>query len=104
MGFAFSILLTVAAYLVVSEGILAGSAKVAVLVGLGFVQLLVQLVFFLHLDRRSSRWNLWILLSIVGVVLILVFGTIWIMNNLDYHMGTPAQVDSFLIKDEGLQK
>jgi hypothetical protein len=35
---------------------------------------------------------------------ILVFGSLWIMKNLNYHMqhSSPAQIDQSIIHDEGI--
>jgi len=35
------------------------------------------------------------------VVLIVVVGSLWIMNNLNYHM-SPAATDAAIMKDEGI--
>jgi cytochrome o ubiquinol oxidase operon protein cyoD len=67
---------------------------------LALTQLFVQLLFFLHLDRESKPfWNLQVAILAAGVVLILVIGSIWIMNNLNYHMNTPQQIQKY-IKDQ----
>ena len=51
------------------------------------MQLLIQLIFFLHLNSESKpRWNLTVFLFIILIVGILVIGTLWIMYNLDYNM------------------
>jgi cytochrome o ubiquinol oxidase operon protein cyoD len=82
------------------------------LAALAITQLLVQLVFFLHLDRESKpRWNLAALGFAAIVVVILVAGSIWIMTNLNYHhvrdahdhQLTPAQLNHTIIQDEGVQ-
>lgn len=87
IGFLLSIVLTLAAYFLVVDKILTGSRLVAAIVGLAVVQLFVQLVFFLHLGRESRpRWNLMVFWFALLVVVIVVFGSIWIMENLDYHM------------------
>ena len=101
-GFIFSILLTLTAYLVVAMHLLAGSVLIVVIVGLALIQLWVQLIFFLHLDReKGPRWNLAIFLSTVGIILILVAGSLWIMNNLNYnHMMS----DQEIIQSEAITK
>jgi cytochrome o ubiquinol oxidase subunit IV len=75
------------------------------IVALALVQLFIQLIFFLHLGRESKpRWNLSALAFAVIVVVILVFGSLWIMASLDYHGGhhsTPQTSDEYIIQDEG---
>jgi cytochrome o ubiquinol oxidase operon protein cyoD len=66
--------------------------------------LLVQLIFFLHLGRGSNvRWNILVLSFASLVVIIIVTGSLWIMNNLDYHMGG-HDMDTYIIKDEGIPR
>jgi len=54
---------------------------------LGLAQLVVQLVYFLHIDRRrSSREDLDLILFSTLVLLIIIGGTVWIMGNLALRM------------------
>lgn len=54
---------------------------------LGLAQLIVQLVYFLHIDRRrSSREDLDLILFSTLVLLIIILGTIWILGNLAMRM------------------
>ncbi len=104
IGFVISIILTLVAYFIVVEKYLPGRTLLATLVALAITQLLVQLIFFLHLGRESKpRWNLTVLLYAVLLVVILVVGTLWIMANLNYHMG-PQEVEEYLLQDEGINK
>lgn len=61
-------------------------------------QLFVQLVFFLHLGRGSNtRWNMLMLIFGIGVVIIVVGGSIWIMDNLNYNMmRSPTEMNKYL--------
>lgn len=87
IGFALSVLLTLSAYLVVVEKLIPGSLVVAAIILLALMQFVVQMIFFLHLDKESGpRWNLIIFLSTISVVLIVVVGSLWIMNNLNHNM------------------
>lgn len=54
-----------------------------ILIALALLQLVVQLVFFLHLGHeKGPRWNLLTFLFAALVVGILVGGTLWIMQHL----------------------
>lgn len=100
-GFALSIILTLAAYTLVAKGITSGWALVFILAALAISQLLVQLVFFLHLGRESKpRWNLTVMAFAAMVVIILVFGSLWIMKNLQYNHAKVPSTEQ-IIKDEG---
>lgn len=97
-GFGLSLLLTITAYVSVINQSISRHMLIAVIVGLAVAQLLVQLVFFLHLGRESRpRLNLVVFLFMLLVIGILVIGSLWIMYNLDYHM-TPNQMDQHLLE------
>jgi cytochrome o ubiquinol oxidase operon protein cyoD len=88
-----------AAYIAVTLHLFRGTALLVSIFALAFTQLSVQLLFFLHLGReKNPRWNTFFLLSTLGVVLVVVVASIWIMNNLNYNM-SPAQVMKY-IKDQ----
>ena len=98
-GFIFSIALTLMAYFAVANH---APNILPIILTLAIIQLFVQLIFFLHVGKGSDRiWNLVVLFSTVGIVLILVLGSIWIMGHLNYNM-TPGQVQEFILKDESL--
>lgn len=87
VGFILSIILTVIPYMIVVQHLLPYHIMIIAIVILGVMQLLVQLVFFLHLGAESKpRWNLMAFMFAILVVAILVIGTMWIMYNLDYNM------------------
>lgn len=86
LGFVLSVILTLAAYRIVSESHLSCSLLAFSVIAIGCVQALIQLIFFLQLGLESKpRWNL--LMFLFGVILmaILIGGSIWIMHNLDYN-------------------
>lgn len=99
MGFVVSLLLTLAAYLVVTKNIVDMRLIVPIIVTLAVIQFIVQLVYFLHLGRETKpRWNLMAFLFMILVVLIVVAGSLWIMNNLDYNM--MHREDTYLLKQK----
>lgn len=103
-GFAVSLVLTLTAYRFVASHILAGWVLVAVILALAVTQFIVQAIFFLHLaDEKGSRWNLVVFASTLGIVLILVVGSIWIMNHLNYNMmASPSQMNAYIQSQDGL--
>jgi cytochrome o ubiquinol oxidase operon protein cyoD len=103
-GFIISIALTLTAFGLVINRLLSGQVLVLVICGLAVIQVCVQLIFFLHLDQeKGSPWNLSAFLATVGLILVLVVGSLWIMNNLNYHM-SPSDMNNYIIHDEGIQK
>jgi cytochrome o ubiquinol oxidase operon protein cyoD len=101
-GYLLSLELTAGAYFTVKYALRTHSSvnynkALAYISILAVAQLIVQLVFFLHLGRESKpRWNLNALLFAVLVVVIIVFGSLWIMHNLNYHMQNPQQINKYL--------
>lgn len=89
-GFILSIVLTLAAYFLAVESVLTGWALDLAIALLAIAQALVQLILFLNLTREAKpRWNLIIFLFMVLIVFIVVFGSLWIMNNLKYNLMPP---------------
>lgn len=105
-GFVLSILLTLLAFDIVSDGDFVGWTLVWALMGLAVAQLAVQVVFFLHLDQEERpRWNLMAFAFMGLVLLIVVVGSLWIMDNLDrYHGPPPEEVEDYLLDEEGLKR
>lgn len=104
VGFALSLVLTFAAYFLVTQHIFSGVVLTTALLELAFVQLIVQLLFFLHLGQESRpRWNLIFFLLTFGVVLLVMVGSLWIMSNLNYNM-TSQDMSKIIIEDEGIAK
>lgn len=90
-GFILSVLLTLAAYYAVVNNIFASKTLSAFVLLLAVVQLIVQLVLFLHIGKEQKpRHKLSIMLYAVVVLCCIFFGTVWIMYNLDYNMMPPS--------------
>lgn len=102
LGYILSIALTLAAYFFVRGNGATRDMLIGVVVGLALVQFLVQLFFFLHLGRETKpRWKLFVLLMMMLVVGILVFGSLWIMQNLNVRM-TPQQINTYMQNQDSL--
>ena len=86
-GFILSIILTGIPFWMVMEGSAEKSTTLVVVVLCAVVQVIVHLVCFLHLDRKSERgWNLVAIVFSAIIILIVVVGSLWIMWNLNYNM------------------
>lgn len=106
-GFILSLVLTLMAFWLVFQAIDGDGSRLPVgtitmmLVGLAVVQLLIQLFFFLHLGHEAKpKWNLTIFLFMLIVLGILVFGSLWIMDNLNYNM-TPQEMHDYMKEHPG---
>ena len=87
MGFALSVLLTIIPYILVVNKLVWGWALVVSLFGFALLQLTVQLKFFIHLGHEQKpRWSWIVFVFMLLVLLIVVIGSLWIMQSLDYNM------------------
>jgi cytochrome o ubiquinol oxidase subunit IV len=106
IGFLISIGLTLLAYFAVvspaSVGLAPGAVLVAILI-LAVVQLVVQLFFFLHLGSgEGAGWRTAIFASTIALVLIVVIGSLWIMNHLNYNMMmSPTEMQQYIQSQQG---
>lgn len=90
VGFIGSLALTVTAYLLVTNEVFDGWTTAIVISVLALIQCVVQLLFFLHLNQESRpRWQLWTLLSMLAIFIVVVFGSIWVMYDLNDRMMPP---------------
>lgn len=103
VGFILSVITTLLAYIFVVNELWPPQMLVYIVLGIAVVQLVVQMVFFLHLGR-GSRWKAVTFYFTLLVVGIIVVGTIWIMHNLDYNMMhmSPDQMTEYMHKNQGL--
>ncbi len=105
VGFVLSVVLTLLAYFAVVNEWFSKRGIVFFIVTLALVQFGVQMLFFLHLSQEEKpRWRLGTLIFTVIIVGILVFGSLWIMDNLNYNMQhmTPSQQNKYLNENEGI--
>ncbi|HEY8998920.1 MAG TPA: cytochrome C oxidase subunit IV family protein [Candidatus Saccharimonadales bacterium] len=98
-GYALSLVLTALAYALVRQHAYTRDVLLGLIVGLALVQFGVQLVCFLHLGR--GRWKSLAFWMMTLVVLILVFGSLWIMQNLNVRM-TPQQMNQYMQSQDSL--
>jgi cytochrome o ubiquinol oxidase operon protein cyoD len=86
-GFVLAVILTVAAFGLVMTGTLTGQNALFAIAGLAVVQIIVHLVFFLHMNTSSTqRWNVTAFAFTVLTAVIVVGGTLWVMHNVSINM------------------
>jgi cytochrome o ubiquinol oxidase operon protein cyoD len=87
LGLGFSIVLTVAAFLLAGSHVIYGPAVPVALLVLAVAQMGVHLVFFLHVTTGPDNTNNVLALAFgILVVFLIVGGSIWIMNHLNHNM------------------
>jgi len=87
IGFILSIILTLVPYHLVVNHVLGIEHTYLAVLGFAILQFLVQVLFFLHIaEDKNAKANVMALIFTIVVLVILVFGSMWIMYNLDYNM------------------
>ena len=87
IGFVLSFLLIIGAYRIVTSHHLSNGLLSLTIVSAAIAQALIQLVFFLHLGLESKpRWNIITFLFTLLVIVLIIGGSLWIMNNINYNL------------------
>lgn len=99
-GFALSVVLTaIPFWLVMGKVIPSAALTGVVLVVFAAIQILVHMVYFLHLDARSEGgWNLLSILFTVILVVILLAGTLWVMYHMNANMMPAHSYDARMME------
>lgn len=83
IGFILSLLFTFIPYYLVVDKVLTGNALLLAILGIGVIQMIIQLVFFLHLGRGPKPlYNVVFFFATAGVVVVTIGASLFIMNNL----------------------
>lgn len=105
IGFILSLVFTFIPYYLVVNHVLTGLMLLIVILGIGVIQMIIQLVFFLHLGReKKPHWQLVFLVSTVGIILVVVGGSLVIISHLHYNMTpvTATEASKKLVEGEGI--
>ncbi|TPG43477.1 cytochrome o ubiquinol oxidase subunit IV [Sphingomonas koreensis] len=88
IGFGLSVVLTAIPFWLVMTGALGDKTATAIaILGLAVVQIVVHMVYFLHMNTRSEGgWTVMALIFTVVLVVIALTGSIWVMYNLNANM------------------
>ncbi|MBB5700314.1 cytochrome o ubiquinol oxidase operon protein cyoD [Ochrobactrum daejeonense] len=87
IGFVLAIVLTVVPFMLAMNGYFTPGTTAAIVLGIAVVQILVHLVYFLHLDPKSEGgWNMLAFIFTVIILAIVLAGSIWVMHHLDSNM------------------
>ncbi|AIF48434.1 cytochrome o ubiquinol oxidase subunit IV [Dyella japonica] len=91
IGFVLSVVLTLASFGVVMSGKVPHDLMMPGIVVFGVAQLIVQLVYFLHMGTSpSQRGNLSIMLFTILILAIVVVGSLWVLHNMNVNMMHPT--------------
>ena len=103
IGFVLSVAATLLAYFFVVNQVWPKEMLIYIVLAIAVVQLVVQAVFFLHLGRGTRLKSVTFLFAIL-IVLVVVIGSLWIMQNLDYNMMqmSPDEMEMYMHENEGI--
>lgn len=87
IGFILSVILTaIPFWLVMTHQLAPGTTKFVIL-GFAAVQVVVHMVYFLHMNSKSEGgWTMLALIFTSILVVIALTGSLWVMNHLDSNM------------------
>ena len=88
IGFGLSVILTAIPFGLVMSGVLESKTATAFAITiLAIVQIVVHMVYFLHLDAKSEAgWNMMALIFTAVILIIALTGSLWIMYHLQQNM------------------
>ena len=87
IGFIRSVILTIIPFGMVMAGGFSRGLLVAVIAITAIAQVLIQLVYFLHMNSSSEqRWNVIAFVYTIVCIAVLLIGSVWIMNYLHLNM------------------
>lgn len=102
IGFLLSLVFTVIPYSLVVQKLLTGTTLLIAILVIAVLQMLVQIFFFLHLGRGPKPlYNIAFFAFTASTIIVVVGGSIFIMNNLYAHMAGP-EITKRLAQDEAI--
>jgi len=87
-GFVLSVILTAIPFWLVMGKVLPTPAiTTLVILAFAMVQVVVHMVYFLHMNPKSEGgWNLFALIFTAVLLVIVLIGTLWVMHNMNTNM------------------
>jgi cytochrome o ubiquinol oxidase operon protein cyoD len=93
IGFGLSVILTAIPFWLVMHHVLAPQTTVLVIMAFAVVQIIVHMIYFLHMNSRAEGgWSMMAMLFTIVLVGITLSGSMWVMYHLNHNMG-PVSVD-----------
>lgn len=87
-GFVLAVILTVIPFWLVMGNVFESSSTAGIVIlALGAVQIVVHVIYFLHMNTTSENgWNFLALIFTLILVVITLAGSIWVMYHLNQNM------------------
>jgi cytochrome o ubiquinol oxidase subunit IV len=92
-GFLLSVVLTAIPFWLVMTGAIPDKyATTLIIMGFAAVQIVVHMVYFLHMNARSEGgWTILALIFTIVLVVIALSGSLWVMYHMTTNMAPSAQ-------------
>jgi len=86
-GFVLSVVMTAVPFWLVAERPLDAGATAALIMILAAAQVIVHMIFFLHMTPKAEGgWSLTSLIFTIIVIVIMLAGSLWVMHHLNSNM------------------
>ncbi len=87
IGFVLSVILTAIPFWLVMAKPFAAGITVAIIMAFAVTQIVVHMVYFLHMTPKAEGgWSMTALVFTIIVVLIMLAGSLWVMHHLNTNM------------------
>lgn len=87
VGFVLAAILTIIPFWLVMGNVLAPETTKWVILAFAGIQLIVQMVYFLHLNSKAEGgWNMMALILTIVILVIVMAGSIWVMHHMNTNM------------------
>jgi cytochrome o ubiquinol oxidase operon protein cyoD len=104
IGFILSLLFTAIPYMIVTGKTVTGSPLLVIILGFAFLQMAVQIFFFLHLGRGPKPlYNVGFFVGTFFAILVVVVGSVFIMDHLHQNM-SPTETKLSLAEGEAISQ
>ncbi|KAA2317196.1 cytochrome o ubiquinol oxidase subunit IV [Pseudooceanicola sediminis] len=97
-GFVLAAILTVIPFgIILGEPDISRMLKIGIIMGFGALQIIVHLVYFLHVNRSSEGgWTIAATLFAVIILVIVLAGSLWVMHNMNENMMPMPDMDKMM--------
>lgn len=87
-GFILAVVLTaIPFYLVMNKSIESSATMGFVLLGIAAVQVVVHMIYFLHMDGKvQGGWSMLAMMFTIMVVVVMLSGSLWVMYHMNHNM------------------
>lgn len=87
-GFILSVILTAIPFgLVMAGGLASRMLTVMIVLGMAVAQIVVHMIYFLHMNTKSEKgWTMISLVFTIVVLVIMLSGSVWVMYHMNANM------------------